>query len=305
MSEFEVQDTPAEGAPDWIVTFADLMSLLLTFFVLLLSFSNMEIVKFRTMAGSVRNALGLKSEFDLSDVPMGSKLLPYEDPKEGEGNPASQGLREELEAMLREAGLPEKASVRTTSRGVALYIEGDILFDSGSAALRPEAWKILDQIAQMLPRVGYRVDVQGHSDAVPISTPAYPSNWELSAARAGRAVRYFVEKGVPSDRFRAIGLAETRPVESNDTAAGRAKNRRVEFLFVNPPPAQPVPMFLTQEEADNPAPEQPNAEEPAAEPTGADEPSDTSGRLADRLGFGGAPNTDSSDGKSQSTVEQK
>jgi chemotaxis protein MotB len=266
MSEFEVQDTPPEGAPDWIVTFADLMSLLLTFFVLLLSFSNMEIVKFRTMAGSVRNALGLKSEFDMSDIPMGSKLLPYEDPKEGEGDPSSsQGLREALEAMLRDAGLPEKASVRMTSRGVALYIEGDILFDSGSAALRPEAWKILDRIGEMLPRVGYRVDVQGHSDSVPIATPAFPSNWELSAARAGRAVRYFVEKGVPSDRFRAIGLAETRPVASNDTAEGRANNRRVEFLFVNPPPVQPAPAFLrpgaTTPEAPDPAPDQPPADD--------------------------------------------
>lgn len=275
MSEFEVQDAPAEGAPDWIVTFADLMSLLLTFFVLLLSFSNMEIVKFRTMAGSVRNALGLKSEFDLSDVPMGSKLLPYEDPKEGEGNPESQGLRQELEAMLREAGLPEKASVRTTSRGVALYIEGDILFDSGSAALRPEAWKILDQIAAMLPRVGYRVDVQGHSDSIPISTPAFPSNWELSAARAGRAVRYFVEKGVPSGRFRAIGLAETRPVSSNDTAEGRANNRRVEFLFVNPPAVPPVPMPLAAEPTESSDPAQPEGADSIAEAAVQTEPADS------------------------------
>jgi chemotaxis protein MotB len=268
MSEFEVQDTPPEGAPDWIVTFADLMSLLLTFFVLLLSFSNMEIVKFRTMAGSVRNALGLKSEFDLADIPMGNKLLPYEDPKEGEGDSSnSQGLREELEAMLRDAGLPEKASVRMTSRGVALYIEGDILFDSGSAALRPEAWRILDSIGEMLPRVGYRVDVQGHSDAVPISTPAFPSNWELSASRAGRAVRYFVEKGVPADRFRAIGLAETRPVAPNDTAKGRANNRRVEFLFVNPAPVKPAAMYLkprpaTTEEPGARGPEQDAAMNP-------------------------------------------
>jgi chemotaxis protein MotB len=217
----------------------------LTFFILLLSFSNMEIVKFRTMAGSVRNALGLKSEFDLSDVPMGNKLLPYEDPKEGEGSSGNtQGLREELEQMLQEAGLPEKASVRVTSRGVALYIEGDILFDSGSTAIRQEARPILDRLSELLPRVGYRVDVQGHTDAIPISTTAFPSNWELSAARAGRAVRYFVEKGVPSERFRAIGLAETRPVAPNDTAEGRANNRRVEFLFVNPPPVQRAAGFI-------------------------------------------------------------
>jgi chemotaxis protein MotB len=155
------------------------------------------------------------------------------------------------------------------ARGGALYIEGDILFDSGSAALRPEAWRILDSIGEMLPRVGYRVDVQGHSDAVPISTPAFPSNWELSASRAGRAVRYFVEKGVPADRFRAIGLAETRPVAPNDTAKGRANNRRVEFLFVNPPPVKPAAMFLKPSAA--------NADEPGArgpEPDAAVNPAD-------------------------------
>jgi chemotaxis protein MotB len=245
MSEFDVQDTPPEGAPEWMVTFADLMSLLLTFFVLLLSFSNMEIVKFRTMAGSVRNALGLKSEFDLSDVPMGNKLLPYEDPKEGEGDGAdTQGLRDELEQMMRDEGLPEKASVRITSRGVALHIEGDILFDSGRTDLKATAEPILQRIAELVPRVGYRVDVQGHTDDVPIATAAFPSNWELSAARAARAVRYFVEKGVPAERFRAIGLAETRPIDSNDTTDGRAANRRVEFLFVNPPAPRRARGFL-------------------------------------------------------------
>jgi chemotaxis protein MotB len=290
MSEFEVQDTPPEGAPEWMVTFADLMSLLLTFFILLLSFSNMEIVKFRTMAGSVRNALGLKSEFDLADIPMGNKLLPYEDPKEGEGNSGNtQGLREELEQMLQEAGLPEKASVRITSRGVALYIEGDILFDSGSTAIRQEARPILDRLSELLPRVGYRVDVQGHTDAIPISTTAFPSNWELSAARAGRAVRYFVENGVPSQRFRAIGLAETRPVASNETAEGRANNRRVEFLFVNPPPVQPAAGFIPQVKPADGEPQggqaQPNE---ARNPEGADsDNSQESGPSVDTTQSGG------------------
>jgi chemotaxis protein MotB len=270
VSDFEVQDTPPEGAPEWMVTFADLMSLLLTFFVLLLSFSNMEIVKFRTMAGSVRNALGLKSEFDLSDVPMGNKLLPYEDPKEGEGDPGdAQGLRSELEEMLREAGLPEKASVRMTSRGVALHIEGDILFDSGRTHLKPEALPILDRLTELIPRVGYRVDVHGHTDNIPIATTAFPSNWELSAARAGRAVRYFVENGVPADRFRAIGLAETRPVEDNDTPDGRTANRRVEFLFVNPPATRPARSFLPNIGLPGP-PASANGEAPRQETPGPD-----------------------------------
>lgn len=240
MSELDLQmedaDEAPEGAPEWMVTFADLMSLLLTFFVLLLSFSNMEIIKFRTMAGAVRNSLGLKSEFDLSDTPMGHSILPYHDPREGqgEGDMDADHVRDELNRMLREAGLTGRAHVRSTPRGVLLDIQGDFLFDSGHAELKPSAYPVLDRLAAYIPRVHHFVDVQGHSDSVPISTAAFPTNWELSAARAGRAVRYLVDAGIPAWRLRAIGLADTLPVGPNDTAEGREQNRRVEFLFVRP-----------------------------------------------------------------------
>ena len=234
------EEAPPEGAPEWMVTFADLMSLLLTFFVLLLSFSNMEIIKFRTMAGSVRNALGLKSELDLSDIPMGHTILPYEDPREGAGRGDDDGnmVRAELQRMLRDSGLTGRAQVRVTPRGVLLEIQGDLLFDSGQAELRPAAYPVLDRLAEYIPKVRHSIDVQGHSDSIPIATPAYPSNWELSAARAGRAVRYLVDAGVPPKRLRAIGLADTDPVAENDSVTGRASNRRVELLFVRPAPAQ-------------------------------------------------------------------
>jgi len=228
------EDKPPAGAPDWMVTFADLMSLLLTFFVLLLSFSNLEITKFRTMAGSVRNALGMKSEFDLSDVPRGKSLLPYEDPREGDGvGDARQtdALRDELRRILRESDLPVRGTVQVMSQGVALQLEGDLLFDSGQAALNPPSFPILDDLAALIATVDYHVDVMGHTDSVPIATAVFPSNWELSGARAGRAVRYLVEKGAPPARLRAIGRADTYPVAPNDTAEGRALNRRVEFMF--------------------------------------------------------------------------
>ena len=238
MSEFDFEPEQSsgapEGAPDWMVTFADLMSLLLTFFVLLLSFSNMEVIKFATMAGTVRNSLGLKSEFDLSDVPMGHSILPYQDPKEGsgEGGDGEDSVREELRRMLKEAGLEGQADVRKTTRGVLLDVEGDLLFDSGQAELKPVSYPVLERLAAYVSGAKHFVDVQGHSDSIPISTAAYPSNWELSAARAGRAVRFLVDEGVPAWRLRAIGLADTAPMETNETTEGRANNRRVEFLFV-------------------------------------------------------------------------
>lgn len=235
------EEAKSGGAPDWMVTFADLMSLLLTFFVLLLSFSNMEIVKFRTMAGSVKNALGLKSEFEISDTPTGEKLLPFKSPKEGDGKaePTDRITTEEtvekmvaeLREVLEQSNLAENGTVKVTDKGVVLELNGDLLFDSGKADIKPAAYPVLDGLVDFIAGVPGIVDVEGHTDDVPISTVAYPSNWELSAARAGRAVRYMTEKGVPPMRLRAIGHADSVPISNERTTEGRSRNRRVEFLF--------------------------------------------------------------------------
>ena len=132
-----MKEAPCEckaGAPDWMVTFADLMSLLLTFFVLLLSFSNTEIIKFREMSGSMRDAFGLKSRLDLSDVPMGQNLLPYEDPKEGDGGdgPTAEEIVRELQELLEEAGMQQNGEAKLDKHGVILQLQGDLLFDSGA-----------------------------------------------------------------------------------------------------------------------------------------------------------------------------
>ena len=221
------------GAPDWIVTFADLMSLLLTFFVLLLSFADMEVVKFKSAVGSIQNALGLKSVFELSDTPSGREILDYENPSEGAGEAGvQQQIVEELERILQQAGIESRGAAKVSKRGVILQLQGDLLFASGEAAISPSALPVLDALSAYVASQSRFVDVIGHTDDVPISTAIYPSNWELSAARAGQAVRYLSEKGVRAFRMRAIGQAHTVPVSENSTTEGRANNRRVEFVFV-------------------------------------------------------------------------
>jgi chemotaxis protein MotB len=223
-----------------MVTFADLMSLLLTFFVLLLSFSNTEIVKFRTMAGSVKNALGLEttSPLAISDMPAGDTMLAVQSAKEGTGKhregqeQEAKDLKRELEQILEQEGIGGKGEVQITERGVVLQLQGDLLFASGSSEIERKARTVLDSLAEYVRKEGRSVDVLGHTDDHPIATGTYPSNWELSAARAGQAVRYFSRKGVPAARMRAIGHADTVPIEPNTTDAGRAKNRCVEFVFV-------------------------------------------------------------------------
>ncbi|MBI1353498.1 MAG: OmpA family protein [Acidobacteria bacterium] len=244
----EEPDDPPAGAPEWMVTFADLMSLLLTFFVLLLSFSNTEVVKFQQMMGSVRDALGLKSELDLSDSPAGHDMMPFENPQAGEGqndavgpgqtDPTPQEVREKLQEILKDADLSSKGVALETDDGVVMQLSGDLLFNSGAATINPEARDLLEKLAEYTLSVDYSMDIVGYTDNVPIATAVYPSNWELSAARAGQAVRYMTERGVAPERLRAIGRADTNPLQSNDTPEGRAANRRVEFVLTRLSDAQ-------------------------------------------------------------------
>ncbi len=227
----QVEDEPKAGAPEWMVTFADLMSLLLTFFVLLLSFSSVEVEKFRQMSGSIKEAFGVRSDLAISDHPQSDDILPVIDTDPGSPAQAAEQVRQELNEMLKQTGLERRGGTEITPDGVVLQLSGDLFFDSGNADLNPAAFPVLDKIAEELERSGRNVDVIGHTDDIPISTAVYPSNWELSAARAGQAVRYLAEKGVEASHLRAIGQAQTAPIASNRTPAGRTENRRVEFLF--------------------------------------------------------------------------
>ncbi len=227
----ELEPEEAAGAPEWIVTFADLMSLLLTFFVLMLSFSTTEVVKFREAMGSIQEALGMKSPNDASTVPVGQNPLTQNVADIGGAGLSPSEIEKELDKVLKQFGLEAQGEAKQTVFGVVLQLEGDLMFHSGEAELTPVTYALLNGLAACINRVERNVDVVGHTDNRPISTAIYPSNWELSAARAAQAVRYLVEHGVPADRLRAIGRAETVPIDTNDTAEGRERNRRVEFVF--------------------------------------------------------------------------
>ena len=225
-------DEAPAGAPAWIVTFADLMSLLLTFFVLLLSFSSTKAAKFEAVAGSLREALGLRSELDLSDLPERRELIERLEIQRAEQDPSvSPNLEQELKKLLAELGGRGRGVAALSSEGIVLSISGDLMFSSGETTLSPEAIQVLNRIANYVLQADRPLDVVGHTDNIPISTPLFPSNWELSAARAGSAVRYLVQRGVDPQRIRAIGRASTRPVASNSRVEGRSLNRRVEFIF--------------------------------------------------------------------------
>lgn len=249
--EEDSQDSKRAGAPAWMATFGDLMSLLLTFFVLLLSFANMDIVKFRDLLGSIQQALGVETQrvgtfqvrsttpVELSesestpvpdilqlDTPSMPSLRPVRAPA------ADEEMLQDLRRVIAKQGLEDIVEAEAGPRGVTVRVKGQLLFEPGAAALRPESSVFLDEIAKLAKESGYMLSIEGHTDDVPIQTPQFPSNWHLSSWRAIAALRYLVDAGgVDPKRVSSVGYADTRPRVPNDSPEHRAMNRRVEFVF--------------------------------------------------------------------------
>jgi chemotaxis protein MotB len=148
------------------------------------------------------------------------------------GEKMKKVAKDVLEAMQP---LIKSGQVRVTQspKGVTVEINASTLFKSGDAVLQPQSIDTLSAVARLLATTDNPIQVEGHTDNVPIFSPVYPSNWELSSARAGSVVRLFTEMGVPAARMVAIGYADNRPLDTNTTPEGRTRNRRVNVLILN------------------------------------------------------------------------
>lgn len=233
------------AVPEWSITFADMMSLLLVFFIMLVSYSSMDLVKYRAMVTSMKQGFGVRHEAAMAvpsagDAGSGEAGSGQAGPGQAAEERDSREVVESLEAMARASGPGGPIELYHTPDGVRLRVEGRILFPFGRSDLKPDAEALILRLAPLFARYPYRIWIEGHTDDVPIQNEVYPSNWELSAARAGSVVRGLIHSGgVPAGRLVAVGYAETRPVASNADEAGRARNRRVEFLLSKSP--LPVP----------------------------------------------------------------
>jgi chemotaxis protein MotB len=229
----------SEKPPSWIMTFADLMSLLLCFFVLLLSFSELEPQKFKVISGSLKEAFGVQRIENVLDIPKGIDLISkdFSDPSFVE-----QILKKKIRSAIRLARQEGKIRVKEDEVSITVTLPDHMLFDSGSAQLKEEALPILDLFREAIEETPHKVMVVGHTDNVPIHTDRFPSNWELSAARASSVIRHLLESGtLDRRRFTAAGKADTMPVAPNDTPESRAANRRVELIFNKKLAVKPVP----------------------------------------------------------------
>ncbi len=234
MSE-EVQpiiEAAEEGAPAWVVTFGDLMSLLLCFFVLLLSFSEMDNNKYRVVSGSLKNAFGIQRKKPVFESPRGQKMIAREFDQaivlvkiQDVVDPILNELEEEFEEFK---GFVD---VSVEENQVTIRMMGEATFDTGQAELRKEFVPLLLKIGEILSKTRGEIIIAGHTDNVPLRGGRFKSNLGLSMARAGSVAEYLLKStSIDPQRVSTMGFGEYRPLESNDTEQGRQKNRRVEII---------------------------------------------------------------------------
>ena len=237
----------------WLVSYADFMTLLFAFFVVMYAISSVNTTKYQIVGNAIGSAFGKNRVF----INQNDALLLQQTPQMllPRPRPADAMLkreREQMTGMARNlltalAPLVSQGKVRVTetARGVSIEISDSILFAQGEAGLGTGSTEVLQAIAQVLKTDSHAIQVEGHTDNVPIAKVQFPSNWELSAVRASGVVRLFVENGIAETRLVAVGHGSNQPVASNDSAEGRLRNRRVKVMILSglPEVVKEVPLL--------------------------------------------------------------
>lgn len=219
----------------WLLTYADLITLLLGLFVILYAMSKIDTKKYNEWVAAFEGIFG-KSQATLQRG-IGDKGL-------------IEGITEQMriQHMLQQAlGLNDKISFSIDERGVTVHIQEELLFPSGQADLKGSSFITLDSLANVLHRIPNDIRVEGHTDNVPIKTAKFPSNWHLSVHRAMNTGFYLIEKHQTNpDKLSVVGYGEHRPIAPNTTAEGRALNRRVDIVILTSPVIQNINMQRQQ-----------------------------------------------------------
>jgi chemotaxis protein MotB len=258
-------DCPPEGLPAYMGTFADLMSLLMCFFVLLLSFAEMDALKYKMVVKSLDDAFGVQREVAANAIPKGTSIIAQEfSPGEPRPTPLKEVRQDTIDetrdalkikmdaedvAKQQAKDIAEEAEkfkqalegeiaqglidVETESNRIVIRIREKGSFPSGDARLNKAFIPIVDKIREVLAKTDGKIAVAGHTDNIPINTPRYRSNWELSTSRAASVVHELLRNAeIPTERFLLEGYADTQPLMPNDSSENRARNRRVEIIIL-------------------------------------------------------------------------
>jgi chemotaxis protein MotB len=252
-----------ENEERWLVSFADMMTLLFCLFMVLFAISSVNTSKFKELQKALQDAFSGKilsggtaimttgSDNTKSQAPQSAPPLPSLSPLNSANDKASsltpskqqqaaqaeqedfKALKRRIDHIAKQDGLQGRVETTIDARGLIVRLLTDkVFFDSGQAVIKPGAHKLLDAVAAVIrDEHTHPVVVEGHTDSQPIHSSMYPSNWELSGARAGAVVREFAHIGVLQKRMSLSGFASEEPADTNTTAAGRAHNRRVDVVL--------------------------------------------------------------------------
>jgi chemotaxis protein MotB len=233
---------PHSSHDRWLVSYADFITLLFAFFVVLYSVAQVDRKKIVELAESIQQAFGNPQTPSANRAPVilqvpggepAKILTEIQPPPNSDANRDLTDLRKELEQALAEQIAQGEVSIRNSPEGLVISLQEAGFFESGSAEIRSTSQPVFGRIAAMLSARGCQVRIEGHTDNVPIHNPQFDSNWELSTSRATEVVRQFITQYQFSpELLSAAGYAQYHPVANNDTAEGRAKNRRVDVVIV-------------------------------------------------------------------------
>lgn len=227
-SLFKSADCRQAGSGGWQIVYTGFILILLCFFIMLTSFASLENSKITRFAASFSNAV---SVFNSGRSLESGKTMIATDAMAISKEDRIAALFEQVKSLGAQHGL-DNVSLRRNRRGVIMTLADKTLFESGEAALSPVSYALLSRISLIIKNMDVHVDIEGHTDDRPIRTRAFPSNWELSTARAVNVLRYLISEGhVKSEKLSAVGLSKYHPLVPNTSADNRAQNRRVEIIF--------------------------------------------------------------------------
>lgn len=228
----------------WLISYADFITLLFAFFVVMYAISSVNESKYKTFSDSLNLAFSkrpsstavqsqdsqqeqmLKALVDRRTARLGEQQLKIQERMKSIAGGLGQVMRNMIDLGM--------VNISQTKRGVVIDISASSLFKTGDATLQMEVLATLRQVSAVLSKDSYAIEIEGHTDDVPIKTAQFPSNWELSSARASSVARMLIDNGVAEKRLAVVGLAANQPLAPNDSPENRAKNRRVTITIVSP-----------------------------------------------------------------------
>jgi chemotaxis protein MotB len=223
-----------ENHERWLISYADFITLLFAFFVVMYAVSVVNVGKYKVLSDALGDAFGgrgaatkINTSVDVEPLPLANIIARKRAEEAKRDRVRLELLARKLNSVLKPLVDSGKVRVTQTARGISVEINASVLFGEGDAGLTGNARETLGAVAGLLKDDGHAIEVEGHTDNIPIANAAFPSNWELSAVRASTVVRLFVENGVAERRLAAVGRGANRPIASNDDQIGRARNRRV------------------------------------------------------------------------------